>query len=120
MPVYGMPKDSRPHGLSFETMVLGDLAYATSSFDAYVDTNRDYSTWYAKSSMGPIISNVRVSGGRVLKGIIRAQVSIRVKWKACVEASKARMTKLEALLTAREAHMPEETTWTLAREREIW
>ena len=57
MLVYGVPRDLPPHGLSFETMVLGNLAYAMSSFDAYVDTSRDYSTWFMKSSVGPIIGD---------------------------------------------------------------
>ena len=61
MPVYGVPKDLPSHGLSFETTVLGNLAYATGAFDAYVDTSRDYSTWFAKSSSGPIIGDVPVS-----------------------------------------------------------
>ena len=105
MPVYGVPKDLPLHGLSFETMVLGDPVYATSSFDDYVDTNRDYSTWFAESFAGPIIGDVPVSGGRVLGGIIRAQVATRVEWKAHAEALEDRVTELQALLTTREAHM---------------
>lgn len=35
----------------------------------------DYSTWFAKSSMRPIIGDVLVSEGRVLKGIVSAQVA---------------------------------------------
>lgn len=46
-----------------------------------------------------------MSKGRVLGGIIRAQVATGVKWRACAEASEARVTKLEALLAAREAHI---------------
>ena len=41
----------------------------TSTFDAYVDTSRDYSTWFVESSVGPIIKDVPVNGGRVLGGI---------------------------------------------------
>ena len=47
MLVYGVPKDPPPYGLSFEAMVLDDPDYATSAFDAYVDTSKDYSTWFA-------------------------------------------------------------------------
>ena len=72
MPVYGVPKDPPPHSLSFETMVLGDSAYATSSFNAYVDTSKDYSTWFAESFMRPIIGDVLMSGGKVLGGNVRA------------------------------------------------
>ena len=39
------------------------------SFDAYVDTIKDYATWFAESSMGPIVGDVPMSGGRVLEGI---------------------------------------------------
>lgn len=37
MQVYGVPRDLSPYGLPFETMVLGDPAYATGSFDAFVE-----------------------------------------------------------------------------------
>ena len=50
MPVYGVPKDPPHHCLSFEAMVLEDPDYATGAFDAYVDTSRDYSTWFVESS----------------------------------------------------------------------
>ena len=72
MSVYGVPWDLPPHGLSFETIILGNLAYVTSSFNAYVDTSRDYATWFIESFMGLIIGDVPVSGGRVLGGIIHA------------------------------------------------
>ena len=42
------------------------------SFDAYMDTSKDYTTWFVESSTGPIIGNVPVSGGGVLGGIVRA------------------------------------------------
>jgi len=71
MPVYGVLRDLPPHTLSFKTIVLGDPAYATGSSDAYVDTSRDYATWFAESSPGLINGDVPVSGGRVLEGIIR-------------------------------------------------
>ena len=105
MPVYGVPRDLPPHGLPFETIILYDPAYAMGSFDAYMDTNRDYSTWFAESSTGPIIGDVLVSGGRVLGGFIRAQVATRVEWKAHAKALEARVTELETLFPAREAHM---------------
>ena len=72
MPVYGVPKDLPPHGLSFETMVLGNSTYATGSFNAYVDTSKDYSTWFVESSIRPIIEDVLMSGGKVLGGNVRA------------------------------------------------
>ena len=72
MPVYGVPKDLPPHGLSFETMVMGNSAYATGSFNAYMDTSKDYSTWFVESSVRPIIEDVLMSGGRVLGGNVRA------------------------------------------------
>ena len=70
--VYGVPRDLPLHGLPFETIIRCDPTYATGSFDAYVDTSRNYSTWFAESSTGPIIGDVPMSGGRVLGGIIRA------------------------------------------------
>lgn len=42
MPVFGVLIDLPPFGLSFESVVLDDPTYAMSSFDAYVDTSRDY------------------------------------------------------------------------------
>lgn len=105
MSVYGVPRDSPPHDLSFETMVLDDSAYAMGTFDAYMDTNRDYSTWFTKFSVGPIIKDVLVSGGRVLGSIIRAQVAIGVEWRACSKALEAKVTELKALLVTRELHM---------------
>ena len=42
---------------------MDDLAYATGSFDAYMDTRRDSTIWFAESSIGPIIGDVLVSGG---------------------------------------------------------
>ena len=72
MLIYGVPKDLPPCGLSFEAMVMGGPDYVTGTFDAYVDTSRDYSTGFAEFSTGPIIRDVPVSGGRVLGGIICA------------------------------------------------
>ena len=119
MPVYGVPRDLRPHGLSFEAMVLGNPAYAMGAFDAYVDTSRDYSTWFVKSSLWPIIGDFPISGGRMLGGVICAQVATRAEWRTCAKAVEARVTKLEALSVDREAHIQKETTRALAREREI-
>ena len=83
MPIYGVPRDPPP----------------------YVDTNKDYSTWFVESSARPIIGDVLVRGGRVLGGIICAQVATGAEWKARAKALEARVTKLEALLSVREAHM---------------
>ena len=52
--------------------LLRTRVYEMGSFNAYMDTSRDYATWFAESSTGPIIGDVSVSGGRVLEGIIRA------------------------------------------------
>ena len=114
MPVYGVPRDPPPHGLSFEAMVLGDPDYARGTFNAYVDTSRDYSTSFAESSTGPIIGDVLVSGGRMLGGVIRTQVATEAEWRAHAKTAKARVTKLEALFTAREAHMQDKTARALA------
>jgi len=119
MPIYGVPRDSPPHGLSSKTMVLDNSTYVMGSFDAYVDTSRDYFTWFVESSVGPIIGDIPVNGGRVLGSIICAQVATMEKWRVRAEALKAKVTELEALFATREAHMQEETTWALAREREI-
>ena len=59
MSVYRVPRDSLSPGLSFESIVLDNPAYATSSFDAYVDTSRDFATWFTESSVGPIIERER-------------------------------------------------------------
>ena len=62
MLVFGVPRDPPPIGLSFESVVLDDPTYATGSFDAYMETSRDYVTWFAESSTGPIIKDVPVNG----------------------------------------------------------
>ena len=80
VPVYGVPKDLPPLGLSFETIFLDDSAYAMSYFDTHVDTSRDYAAWFVESSVGPIIGDVPVSGGKVLRGIICAQVTFEAEW----------------------------------------
>ena len=79
MPIYRVPRDPPSLGLSFESIVLDNLAYVMGSFDAYVDTSKDYGTWFTESSTGPFNGNVLVSGGRVLGGIIRAQVASGVE-----------------------------------------
>ena len=119
MPVYRVPRDLTPHGLSFKAIVLDDLEYTMGAFDAYVDTSRDYSTWFAKSSVGPIIGDVPVSGGKVLEGVVRTQVAIGIEWRARAKTTEAKAVEFEALFTARKAHMQEEIAWALAREREI-
>ena len=55
--------------------------------------------------MRPIIKDVPMTRGRVVGGIVRAQVTTGTKWRARAEASEARVIELEALLTTREAHM---------------
>ena len=72
MSIYGVLRNLAPLNLSFESIVLDDPVYATGSSDAYVDTSRDYAIWFAESSIGPIIEDVPVSGGRVQKGIAHA------------------------------------------------
>ena len=72
MSIYGVHRDLHPLSLSFESIVLDNPAYTTGSFDAYVDTSSDYAIWFAESSAGPIIGDVPMSGGRVLKGIVHA------------------------------------------------
>ena len=44
MSVFGVPRDPPPLGLSFESIVMENPAYTMGSFDAYVDTSRDYAT----------------------------------------------------------------------------
>ena len=85
-----------------------------------MDTNRDYATWFAESSTGPIIGDVPVSGGRVLRGIIRTQEATKAEWRVHVKALQARVTELEATLATMEAHVQEETTRALAWEWELW
>ena len=85
MPVFGVPRDPPPLGLSFESIAVDDSDYVMGSFDAYVDTSIDYVTWFAASSAGPIMVDVPVSGGRVLGGITHAQVASGAKWRSRVE-----------------------------------
>ena len=37
-------RDPLPPSYSFESIVMDDLTYAIGSFDAYMDTSRDYAT----------------------------------------------------------------------------
>ena len=46
MLIFGVRKDPPPLGLSFESIVMDNSAYTTGSFDAYVDTSKDYATWF--------------------------------------------------------------------------
>lgn len=105
MPVYGVSRDLPPHGLSFEAIILGDVAFAIGTFDTYVDTNKDYSTCFAEFSTRLIIGDVPLSGGRVMRGIIHTQVATEAEWKARAKASEAKVTELEVLYAAREVHM---------------
>ena len=41
--------------LSFESVVLDDSAYMTSSFNAYVDTSKDYATWFVESDRKSVV-----------------------------------------------------------------
>ena len=120
MSVFRVPRDPPPFGLSFKSIVLDDSACATGSFDAYVDTNRDYATWFVESSIGLIIGDVPVNGGKVLGGIIHAQVASRVEWRLRAKALQAKVTEFETTAASREVHMQEETARALARERELW
>jgi len=86
MLVFGVSRDPPLIGLSFESIVMDNPAYAMGSFDAYMDTNKDYATWFVESSIGPIIGDVPVSGGKVLGGILRAQVASGAEWRLCVES----------------------------------
>ena len=72
MPVFRVPRDPPLLGFSFEFVVIDDSTYAMGSFDAYMDTSRDYAIWFTECLVGPIIGDVPVSGGRVLKGIVHA------------------------------------------------
>ena len=120
MSIFGVPRDPPPLGLSFESIIMDDSAYTTGSFDAYVDTSREYATWFAKSSTRLIIRDVLVSGGRVLGGIVRAKVASGAEWRLRAEALQTRMAELETTAAAREVHMQEETVHALGRERELW
>ena len=120
MPIYGVPRDLPSHGFPFEAIILDDPEYAVGAFDAYMDTSRDYSTWFAESSTRLIIKDVPVSRGKVLGGAVRAQVATRVKWRTRAETVEARAAEFEALFTAKEGHMQKEIARALAWEKEIW
>ena len=51
-----------------------------------MDISRDYATWFVESFVGPIIGDVPVSGGRVLGGIVCAQMAFRAEWSVRAEA----------------------------------
>ena len=79
-----------------------------------MDTSRDYATWFDESSIRPIIGDVLMSGGRLLGGIVRAQVAFGAEWRLHAKALQARMIKLEIAATATEVHLREETAQALA------
>ena len=120
MLVFGVPRDPPPLGLSFESIVIDDSAYSTGSFDAYMDTSKNYATWFVESPIGPIIGDVPMSWGRVLEGIVCVQVAFKVEWRLCVKALQARVTKVKTIAAARKVHMQEEITRALAREKDLW
>ena len=120
MLVFGVSRDPPPICLSFESIVMDNPAYAMGSFDAYMDTSKDYATWFVESSTGPIIGYVPMSGGKVMGGILRAQVASGAEWRLCVESLQDRVTELETTAAVREVHMQEETARALAQERELW
>lgn len=68
MLVYGVPRDPCPLGLSFKSIVMDNLDYATHFFDSYV-------AWFVAASTGPIMGDVLMSKGQVLGGITRTQVA---------------------------------------------
>ena len=72
MPVFGVPRDPPPLSLSFESIVMDNPDYTMGSFNAYVDTSIDYATWFVMSSIGPIMGDIPLSGGRVLGDIAHA------------------------------------------------
>ena len=84
---------------------MDNPTYATGSFDAYMDTRKDYATLFIESFLGPIIEDVPVSRGRVLGGIVHAQVASGIEWRLRAEALQARVTELENAATAMEVHM---------------
>ena len=94
--------DLPPLSLSFESIVLDDPSYVTSSFDAYVDTNKDYVTQFTESSTGPIIGDVPMSGGRMVGGIVCTQVAFGAEWRVRAKALQARLTELKTTIAARE------------------
>ena len=106
MPNFGVLKDPPPLGLLFESIVMDNSAYAMGSFNAYVDTSIDYATWFAASSVRPIMGDIPVNRGKVLGGITRAQVASRAEWRLRATLW-ARVAELEIAVTAREVHMQE-------------
>ena len=84
---------------------MDDLTYATGSFDAYVDTSRDYATRFVVSFTRPIVGDIPVSGGRVLGGIAHAQVASAAEWRSRAKTLQARVIKLKTNAAAREAYM---------------
>lgn len=54
-----------------------------------------------QSSIGPINGDVPVSGGRMLRGAVGAQVATGVEWRARAETVKARVAEFKALFIAK-------------------
>ena len=71
-------------------------------------------------SVGPIINDCLVSGGRVLGGIACAWRALKAHSGSHIEALQAQVQDLESAVVAREWYIKEEITITLAWERELW
>ena len=95
-------------------MIVDDLAYVLGSSKGFMTKDTDYSTWFLALSVGPIINDCPVSGGRVLGGIARAWRASKARLGSHIEALQARVWDLESAAVAREWYMLEEIVRALA------
>jgi len=96
-------------------MILKDLAYAIGSFKGLLISAIDYATWFLKLSIGTIIDDCPVSGGRV---ITRTWQALEAHLRLHVVNLQARVRHLESAATTRDSYMQEEIARVLTCERE--
>lgn len=93
---------------------MDDPAYVIGSFEGIMIKDMDYAAWFLALSIGAIINDYPVSGGRVLRGIARARRASKAHLGLHTEALPARVWDLESAVVTREWYMQEEIARALA------
>ena len=75
---FKVPRDSLLE-ISCPEVIVDKPTYVTGSFEGFLTEDTNYATWFLASSARPIIDDCPVSGGRVLRGIARAQRALEVR-----------------------------------------
>ena len=95
---------------------MDDLDYTIGSFDSFIKEDIDYFTWFLQSSVGPIMGDFPISGGKVLDGIARARWALEAHLRLRVDTLQARVRDLEGAVVARKGYIQEKIAKSLARK----